>query len=147
MTLPVNIAQAVQQSQEWLQELKINAALSDEAEAFAVMRAVLHQLCDRLTSDEASRLAARLPLVFQGIFCEGTLLTAKSTDPDGTHRSFLAGVDRRLEPRRLAAESVAPAVLRLLDRRAAATNISTVIVELTRSADLCGAEKRGEHLH
>ena len=42
MTIPSTIAHTVQQTQEWLKELRDNADLSDEATALSVLRAVLH---------------------------------------------------------------------------------------------------------
>jgi hypothetical protein len=53
MTLPTGLRHAVQQMQEWLKELRDNGDLADEAEAYSVLRAVLHQLGDRLTAEEA----------------------------------------------------------------------------------------------
>ena len=71
MTVPPTVAHAVQQSQEWLKELRDNAGLADETEAWSVLRAVLHQLRDRLTVQEAVQLAAQLPLIFRGVFYDG----------------------------------------------------------------------------
>ena len=48
MTVPTTIAHAVQQTQEWLKELRDNGGLASEAEAYSVLRAVLHQLRQRL---------------------------------------------------------------------------------------------------
>ena len=53
MTVPTTIAHAIQQTQEWLKELRDNGGLASEAEAHSVLRAVLHQLRDRLTLGEA----------------------------------------------------------------------------------------------
>src|SRR5690606_32614076 len=61
MTVPTTIAHAVQQTQEWLKELRDNGGLASEAEAYAVLRAVLHQLRDRLTLAEAVDLGQQLP--------------------------------------------------------------------------------------
>ena len=58
MTVPATIAHAVQQSQEWLKELRDNAGLASETEALSVLRAVLQQLRDRLTINEAVQLGA-----------------------------------------------------------------------------------------
>ena len=71
MALPATTAHAVQQSQEWLKELRETAGLADENEAFSVFRAVLHQLRDRLTINEAVQLSAQLPLIFRGVYFEG----------------------------------------------------------------------------
>ena len=71
MTLPTTLRHAIQQVQVWLKELRDNGDLADEAAAYSVLRAVLHQLRDRLTPEEAVDLAAQLPLIVRGIYFEG----------------------------------------------------------------------------
>jgi uncharacterized protein (DUF2267 family) len=39
--------------------------------SYAALRAVLHQLRDRLTVDEAAQLGAQLPILVRGIYYEG----------------------------------------------------------------------------
>ena len=39
--------------------------------SYDALRAVLHALRDRLTVDECADLAARLPLLVRGMYCEG----------------------------------------------------------------------------
>jgi uncharacterized protein (DUF2267 family) len=56
--------------QVWLKELKDTGELADEAAAFSVLRAVLHQLRDRLTLEEAVDLGAQMPLMVRGLFYE-----------------------------------------------------------------------------
>lgn len=48
MTIPASISHSVQQTQEWLKALCEAGGYCGESEALAVLRAVLHQLCDRL---------------------------------------------------------------------------------------------------
>lgn len=72
MTLHPTIAHGVQQLQEWLKELADNGGFASEGEAYAVLRAVLHQARDRrLTLEEAVDLGAQLPLIVRGIYFEG----------------------------------------------------------------------------
>ncbi|MFM7085207.1 MAG: DUF2267 domain-containing protein, partial [Hyphomicrobium sp.] len=71
MTIPAAIAHAMQQSQEWLHELRDNGELKDTTEALAVLRVVLHQLRDRLTLEEAVDLGSQLPMFVRGIYYEG----------------------------------------------------------------------------
>jgi uncharacterized protein (DUF2267 family) len=71
MTMHATIAHGVQQIQQWLKELIENGGLESEREAYAVLRAVLHQLRDRLTLEEAVDLGAQLPLIVRGIYFEG----------------------------------------------------------------------------
>jgi uncharacterized protein (DUF2267 family) len=71
MTIPATISHAVQQTQEWLKELRDSGDLADEAAAYSVRRAILHQLRDRLTMQEALDLGAQMPLIVRGIYFEG----------------------------------------------------------------------------
>ena len=90
MTVPPTIAHAVQQTQEWLKELRDNGGLATEAEAYSVLRAVLHQLRDRLTLGEAVDLGA----LEVRIFAE----TAPSDGPIGDSALLLSdGTGRVLD--------------------------------------------------
>jgi uncharacterized protein (DUF2267 family) len=71
MTVPAPVAKGVQTVQEWLKELKDKSELADETAAYNILRAVLHQLRDRLTLEEAVDLGAQLPLIVRGLYFEG----------------------------------------------------------------------------
>jgi Uncharacterized conserved protein (DUF2267) len=71
ITLPATLSHAVQKTQQWLKELRDNGNLADEAAAYSVVRAILHQLRDRLTPEEAADLAAQLLLIVRGVYFEG----------------------------------------------------------------------------
>lgn len=71
MSLSPSVGRAVETMQVWLKELKETGELADEAAAFSVLRAVLHQLRDRLTLEEAVDLGAQIPLMVRGLFFEG----------------------------------------------------------------------------
>lgn len=68
MPVPAPVAKGVQTVQEWLKELKEKGELADEAAAYSILRAVLHQLRDRLTLEEAVDLGAQLPLIVRGLY-------------------------------------------------------------------------------
>lgn len=70
MTISAPIAHGVQTMQEWLKELKETGELADQAAAYKVLRAVLHQLRDRLTVEETADFGAQLPLMVRGLFFE-----------------------------------------------------------------------------
>jgi uncharacterized protein (DUF2267 family) len=71
MSLSAPVAHAVETMQLWLKELRDKAELADEGAAYAVLRAVLHQLRDRLTLNEAVDLGAQLPVIVRGLYFEG----------------------------------------------------------------------------
>lgn len=129
MSIPATVAHAVQQTQEWLKELKDNADLADEAEAWSVLRAVLHQLRDRLTVEEAVQLAAQLPLLVRGLYYEGwqprqVPVTLR------TRQEFLDKLTLRLLPRPLAPEPLVRSVFALLAHHIDPGEIADVIAQL-----------------
>lgn len=71
MAMSAPVAHAVETMQLWLKELRDRAELADEEAAHAVLRAVLHQLRDRLTIEEAVDLGAQLPVMVRGLYFEG----------------------------------------------------------------------------
>jgi uncharacterized protein (DUF2267 family) len=56
---------------DWLKELKQIGDFDDEAQSYTALRAVLQALRDRMTIEEASDLAAQLPMLVRGFYYEG----------------------------------------------------------------------------
>jgi len=129
MTVPAPIAHTVQQTQVWLKELRDNADLADEATALSVLRAVLHQVRDRLSVEEAVDLAAQLPLLVRGIYFEGW---RPAHVPEKVHskQEFLERVTDRLLPHRVAPERAVRDVLALLAHHCDPGEISDVIGQM-----------------
>jgi len=66
-----SIERTVHKTNAWLDELAQIARLESPEQAYAALRATLHALRDRLTIDEATDLAAQLPMLIRGIYFEG----------------------------------------------------------------------------
>ena len=130
MSIPSPLAHALQQTQEWLKELRDNADLADEAEAWSGLRSVLHQLRDRLTMEEAVQLSAQLPLVVRGVFFEGWKPHQVPDKSIKSQQDFLDALSVRLLPRRIPAEPLARSVFGQLARHVDAGEISQVISQL-----------------
>lgn len=129
MSIPASISHSVQQTQEWLKALCEAGGYSGETEALAVLRAVLHQLRDRLTTDEAVDLAAQLPMIVRGIYFEGW--RAKSTaEKVRTREQFLEGVAHKLAPHPIKAEHATRDVFALLAQAIDSGEIADVINQL-----------------
>jgi uncharacterized protein (DUF2267 family) len=128
MTIPASIAHGVQQTQEWIKELRDNADLADEAEALSVLRNVLHQLRDRLTPEEAVQLGAQLPVILRGVYYEGW---RPSRTPEKVHRTqFLDEVGTKLLPRRINPDSAVRDVFALMAHHCDPNEIADVIDQL-----------------
>jgi len=129
MTVPAPVAHAVQQCQEWLKEVRDNADLADEAEAWSVLRVVLHELRDRLSVEEAADLGAQLPLIVRGMYYDG-FRPHRPQDRTRTREAFLDQLAVRLLPRTLAPEPLARAVFAILAHHCDPGEISDVIGQL-----------------
>ena len=130
MSIPATIAHAVQQSQEWLKELRDSADLANESEALSVLRAVLHQLRDRLTVDEAVQLSAQLPTIVRGFYFEGWKPASVPDLSVKTRIDFFDNVTERLLPHRIPPEPVVRDVFALLAHHIDPGEISDVIGQL-----------------
>lgn len=129
MTLPATLSHAVQQTQVWLKELRDNGDLADEATAYSVLRSVLHQLRDRLTPDEATDLAAQLPLIVRGIYFEGWR-PRHTPEKVRTRQDFLDGVATKLAPHPIAPDAAVRDVFALLVHHCDPGEIADVIAQL-----------------
>jgi uncharacterized protein (DUF2267 family) len=129
MTIPHTINHAVQQTQEWLKELRDNAGLADENEAYSVLRAVLHQLRDRLTVEEAVDLGAQLPLIVRGVYFE-SWRPSHVPEKVRTKQKFLDAVILKLLPHRVPPEPAVRDVFALLAHHCDPGEIADVIEQL-----------------
>jgi uncharacterized protein (DUF2267 family) len=129
MTLPATLGHAVQQTQEWLKELRDNGDLGDEGTAYSTLRAVLHQLRDRLTPEEAVDLAQQLPVIVRGVYFEGWQ-PSRTPEKVRTRREFVDGVAGKLRPHPVDAERAVRDVLALVAHHCDPGEIGDVIAQL-----------------
>ncbi len=127
MTVPATINHTVQQTQEWLKELRDSAGLVDETEALAVFRVVLHQLRDRLPLEEAVQLAAQLPIMIRGFYYEGWMPRRVPDTSAKTAQQFFDKTTIELLPRRLPPEPIVTSVFAILAHHLDPGEISDVI--------------------
>lgn len=129
MSIPASISHSVQQTQEWLKALCEAGGYSGEAEALAVLRAVLHQLRDRLSPEEAADLAAQLPIIVRGIYYEAWR-PGRPPERVRTQEQFLAGVAAKLAPHPIKAEHATRDVFSLLAQAIDSGEVADVISQL-----------------
>ena len=128
MTLPATLSHAVQQTQGWLKELRDNGELADESAALSVLRAVLHQLRDRLTPQEAVDLSAQLPLIVRGVYFEGWR-PGRTPEKLRSMQEFLDEVALKLRPHPIAPEPAVRGVFALLTHHCDPGEIADVIAQ------------------
>jgi CBS domain-containing protein len=68
--LPV-LDSTLQKTHEWLKDITDGLGFPNDKAAFAALRAVLHALRDRLPPENATELAAQLPMLIRGMYYEG----------------------------------------------------------------------------
>ncbi len=129
MSIPDVVAHGVQQLQEWLKSLRDNGDLAHTDEALAVLRAVLHQLRDRLTLEEAVDLGQQLPTIVRGFYFEGWR-PRHLPEKLHTREAFVDAVAQRLLPRRLDADRAVRDVFALLAHFCDPGEIADVIAQL-----------------
>lgn len=129
MALPASLSHTVQQTQEWLKELRDNGDLTTVDEALAVLRAVLHELRNRLTLEEAVDFGAQLPTLVRGIYFEGWQ-PHKVPHKVRSRQAFVDEVVIRLLPHTIPAERAIKDVLMLLAHHCDPGEISDVIAQL-----------------
>lgn len=129
MTIPTTIAHAVQQTQEWLKELRDNGGLASEAESYSVLRAVLHQLRDRLTLGEAVDLGQQLPLIVRGIYFEGWR-PSLAPEKIRSKQKFLDQVTMKLLPHQIPPEPAVRDVFAMIAHHCDPGEVSDVIGQL-----------------
>jgi len=116
----------LQTTHRWLQELELAASLDNEAEAYSVLRVVLHALRDRLPADEAVHLGAQLPMLIRGIYYEGW---KPSTTPKKQRsvEAFLEGIQPLPTLKgEISAEQVLRSIFLMLNHRISEGEIANV---------------------
>ena len=116
----------LQTTHRWLQELELAASLDNEAEAYSVLRVVLHALRDRLPADEAVHLGAQLPMLIRGFYYEGW---KPSTTPKKQRslEAFLEGMQPLPTLKgEISAEQALRSVFLMLDHRISEGEIANV---------------------
>ena len=101
----------------WLKDMMFELGVEDRHKTYEALKAVLHNLRDRLNPGEASDLGAQLPLLIRGMYYEGWN-PSQTPVKIRNEQEFLSGIKDRLPPKpALDTERVARAVFKLLAHR------------------------------
>ena len=113
----------VHRTNEWVHELMDELAWRDKHKAYVAMKATLHALRDRLTVDEAAKLAAQLPMLVRGFYYEGWDPSDKPLK-QRHKREFLAQIAREFAE--YDSEALARAVFKVMLRHVSEGEIDEV---------------------
>jgi uncharacterized protein (DUF2267 family) len=125
---------APQVAADWLDQLQEEMGWDDRAKVYVLLRETLHALRDFMTVDEASDLAAQLPLLISAIYLEGW----EPQRPPVHHRSVEVFFQRVQRPclwdmPRVVPEQAAQAVFKVLGRQISLGGIDGLGVIVPRS--------------
>ena len=110
------IDEAVQVMNTWLNELDSRVGWADKNRAYRLLRAVLHEVRDHLSPDEAAQLGAQLPTLIRGVYYEGWK-PAKTPVKERSREGFIARVQKHFQGDPMGdAEAAIRSVFWLLDR-------------------------------
>lgn len=73
------IDHTVHLTHEWINELAGRLGWASKRSALRLMRAVLHQVRDRISQDELAQFSAQLPLLVRGMLFEGWVPSRANT--------------------------------------------------------------------
>lgn len=106
----------LQKTNGWLADLMKSMEIENRHAAYQTLRAVLHTLRDRLSTEEVADLAAGMPMLVRGLFYEGWT-PGRSTRPDRIEDAFFQDVLRHYGGRPYAdPPKMCAAVFHLLER-------------------------------
>ena len=99
----------------WLNDLQERLGWQDRQRVYRALRAVLHALRDRLSVDDASHLAAQLPMLVRGFYYEGYHPAGKPLS-QRKQAEFLAHVRAEFADEGFETEPVVRAVFNVLTK-------------------------------
>ena len=92
---PNMFGRTLQEADIWLNEIRDELNLPEKGQNYAALRAVLHELRDRLPVQETAHLAAQLPTLIRGVYYESW--RPNETPKKERHREeFIEGVREKL---------------------------------------------------
>jgi uncharacterized protein (DUF2267 family) len=142
-SVPAMFNNTIQQTAKWLKSMMGEESITNERQAYAAMRAVLHQLRDRLPVEEAVDLGAQLPLLVRGIYYEGWV--PAKTPEKVHHDAFVEGVREKLTGHQeIMPERAIAATMKLLGEHVTGGEINQVIGNLPKDLQSLWQSRGGE---
>ena len=129
MTQPHDVEFASEQYQKWLVALKEAAMLATLNQSQAMMRAVMEELRDSVSDEDALVIANALPALARGVMLEGWTLGAGKHNV-ASRAEFYDRLVSRLEPHQPPPEDIAEAVFSVWRRELPPHKANLVVEKL-----------------
>jgi uncharacterized protein (DUF2267 family) len=127
MTIPLDVTNATEQMEQWVVELQTRAMLGSVNQSFPMLRAVLQEVRDRVSVDDALRLADALPALVRGVMLEKW----HPREPvPGAPRAFLEAVKERVAGHHSPPDSIVDDVLAVMAHRVFPQYLSVLTARL-----------------
>lgn len=120
------IDEAVADMNRWVNELDARVGWADKTRAYRLLRAVLHEVRDHLSPEEAAQLGAQLPMLVRGVYYDGWN-PSKTPVRERSREGFVARVQEAFRGDPMGdADHAIRAVFWLLDRHVSAGEMAHV---------------------
>jgi uncharacterized protein (DUF2267 family) len=124
------IDHAYHEANTWLNTLAENPGIGTQGQAYGALRAVLHQLRDRVTVDQAAHIGSQLPTLIRGIYFEGWKPAVTPTRERSLDTVLESVGDRLADFPEIDCEEALVAVVCLLKQRLNETGIDHMLAEM-----------------
>ncbi len=123
----------IRKTEEWIDEIMNLMDWADQKRAYKALREVLHTLRDALTVEEATDLAAQLPMLVKGIYYDGWNPTGKPIRMH-TAEQFVSAVNKSFPDPELSEyidpEDITRAVFKVISSHVSAGEIKDIVASL-----------------
>lgn len=124
------IDSTVQKTYEWINELRNRLDWGSDRDALRLLRAVLHQVRDRVHVNEAAQFSAQLPLLIKGMFFEGWQPHLVPLE-DRTATDFISAIEHHVgDAAEYRGQQDVRTVLNLLNARISAGEVNDIRANL-----------------
>lgn len=116
----------IQKTNLWLQAVEEELGLESKRQAYHLLRAVLHEVRDRLPMPQTAHLGAQLPTLLRGVYYDSWSPLLKGSKE---HREeFLSNIATQIDPElNLSAEAAAKGVFRVISQKVDAGEIRQIV--------------------
>jgi uncharacterized protein (DUF2267 family) len=116
----------IQKTNVWLQAVQEELGLQSKHQAYHLLRAVLHEVRDRLPMPQTAHLGAQLPTLLRGVYYDSW--SPSLTGSKERRKEFLSHIAAEIDPAlNLSAEAVAKCIFRVMSEKVDGGEIRQIV--------------------